>query len=65
MFWEVLAFHESATECVAAATPVPVSVSVVVEDCALLVKARVAVAAPAAVGLKVMVKFAVCPALIV
>ena len=55
----------NATECVAAVTPVPVSVSVVEEGCALLVKVRVAVAAPAAVGLKVMVKFALCPAAIV
>jgi len=65
MFCDVLAFQDSATECVEAATPVPVSVSVVEEDCALLAKVSVAVAAPAAVGLKVMVKFALCPALIV
>jgi hypothetical protein len=65
MFCELLGFHESPTECVEAWTPVPVSVSLVVEGCALLVKVSVADAAPAAVGLKVMVKFALCPALIV
>ena len=55
MLGDELAFQESATECVAAATPVPVRVSVFVGDCALLVNVRVAVAAPATVGLKVMV----------
>jgi|SRR5215469_1229765 len=65
MFDVVLALHDNATECVDPATPVPVSVSVVVEGCALLVKVRVAVADPAAVGLKLMVKFAFCPAAIV
>ena len=58
MFCEVLAFHDSATECVGAGVPVPVSVSVVVEGCALLVKVRVALTAPEVSGLKVMVKFA-------
>jgi hypothetical protein len=61
MFGEVLAFHDSATEC----APVPVSASVVVEGWALLVKVRVAPAAPEVRGLKVMVKFALCPAGIV
>jgi hypothetical protein len=61
----VLAFHDSATECVGAAVPVPVSVSLVVEGCALLVNVRVALAAPEVSGLKVIVKFALCPAAIV
>lgn len=65
IFREVLAFQDSATECVDAATPVPLSVSVIEEGCALLVNVSVAVAAPAVVGLKVMVKFVLCPALIV
>jgi len=65
MFCDVLALHDSATECVDAATPVPVRVSVVVEVCALLVNVSVAVVAPAAVGRNVIVKFALCPALIV
>lgn len=65
MFWELLAFQDSETECVDAATPVQVSVSVVVEGCALLVKVNVAVTAPATVGLHVTVKLALCPAAMV
>jgi len=58
---EVLAVHDRATVC----APVPVSVSVVVDGCALLVNVRVAVALPVTVGLNVIVKFALCPAAIV
>jgi hypothetical protein len=65
MFDDVLAFHESATECVAAATPVPVSDSVVVVGCALLVNVNVAPAEPATVGLNVIVNEALWPAGIV
>jgi hypothetical protein len=61
MFCDVLAVHDSETECEATA-PLPVSVSVVVEGCALLVKVSVALTAPAAVGLKVIVKFVLNPA---
>jgi len=64
MFCELLAFHDSATECVGAAVPVPVSASVVVEGWALLAKVSVALAAPEVRGLNVMVKFALCPAAI-
>ena len=65
IFDEVLAVQDSATECVETATPVPVSASVVVVGCALLVKVRVTLADPAVVGVKVMVKEALCPAGIV
>jgi hypothetical protein len=65
MFCDVLAFHDSATECVEAAVPVPVSISVVVEGCALLANVSVAVADPAVAGLNVIVKEALCPAAIV
>lgn len=65
IFDEVLAVQDNATECVEAATPVPVSASVVVVGCALLVNVSVALADPAVVGLKVIVKEAVCPAGIV
>jgi hypothetical protein len=65
MFDDVLAFHDSATECVAAAAPVPVSDSVVDDGWALLVNVSVAPAEPATVGLNVMVKEALCPAAIV
>ena len=44
-FGEGLAFHDKLTLCVDAGVPVPVSVAVVVEDCAL-VNVSVAVAAP-------------------
>jgi hypothetical protein len=46
MFEDVLAFHERATLWVDAGVPVPVSISVVVEGWPLLVKLRVAEAAP-------------------
>jgi hypothetical protein len=42
----VLAFHERFTVCVGAGVPVPVKVSTVVEDWALLVKVSVALTAP-------------------
>ncbi len=45
--------------------PVPVSDSVVVEGCALLVKVSVALAAPVTAGLKVTVKETLCPAAMV
>jgi len=61
MFSESLALQERATECVETDVPVPVSVSVVVEGCALLVNVSVALAAPAVVGLKVIVNDALCP----
>jgi hypothetical protein len=65
MSCEVLALQDNATECVEAETPVPVSASVVVEGWALLVKVSVALAAPAVVGLNVIVNEALCPAAIV
>ena len=65
MLDDVLAFHDKLTVCVAAAVPVPVTVSAVVEGCALLVKVSVPLAAPAAVGPKVTVNPALCPAGIV
>jgi hypothetical protein len=46
----VLAVHVRLTVCVGAAVPVPVADSVVVVDCALLVKLSVAVAAPVELG---------------
>jgi hypothetical protein len=61
----VLAVHDKLTLCVAAGVPVPVTASVVLEGCALLVKVRVPLAAPVAVGLKVTVNEALCPAGIV
>jgi hypothetical protein len=65
IFDEVLAVQDNATECVEAATPVPVSDSVVVVGCALLVNVSVALANPDVVGVNVIVKVAVCPAGIV
>ena len=62
---EVLAFHDKATECVEAASPVPVSATVVVGVCALLAKVSIAVCAPVVVGLKVTVNDTLCPAAIV
>jgi len=65
MLSESLALQESATECVEGDVPVPVSVSVVVEGWALLVNVSVALAAPATVGLNVIVNDALFPAEIV
>ncbi len=65
MLDEVLALHDNATECVAAATPEPVRASVAVEGCALLVNVNVAPAEPATVGLNVIVNEALVPAAIV
>jgi len=65
IFSDSLALQERLTECVGAAAPVPVSVSIVTEGCASLVKVNVALAAPAVVGLNVMVNDALCPAEIV
>ena len=48
--------------CPAWVVPVPLSVSVTVGVCALLVKESVPVADPAAMGLKVTVKGTLCPA---
>lgn len=62
MFPEVLAVQDRLTECVGAAVPLPVTVSVVVEGCALLVKVRVALALPATVGLNVTLNGTLCPA---
>ena len=61
----MLAFHERLTECTGAGVPVPVKVSVEAEGCALLVKVRVALAAPVVCGLKVTLKEVLCPAGIV
>jgi hypothetical protein len=47
MLGDVLAFQDRFTVCTGAAIPVPVSVSTVVEDWALLVKVTAAVTAPA------------------
>ena len=51
--------------CPTAAVPVPVSVPVEVDGCALLVAVSVALADPTAVGLNVIVKGTLCPAAIV
>ena len=48
-----------------AAVPVPVSDSLVVAVCALLVKAKVALADPGAVGVNFTVKGTICPAAMV
>jgi hypothetical protein len=61
----VLALHDRLIEYAGAAVPVPVRVSTVVEDCALLVKVSVAVTAPAVRGLNVIVNAALLPAAIV
>ena len=61
----MLAFHDKFTKCVGAGVPVPVSVSMMVEGWALLVKVSEALAAPFTCGLKVTVKDALCPAGIV
>lgn len=65
MFADVLAFHERLTECVEAAAPVPVALALVLDVWALLVKVKVAVCAPAVVGLNVTLKDALLPAAIV
>jgi len=62
---EVLAFHESATECVDAAIPVPVRASIVVAVWASLVNVSAAVCAPVVIGLNVTVNDALCPAAII
>jgi hypothetical protein len=59
---DVLAFHDRLTVCVDAGVPVPVTVSVVVLGCALLVNVSVALTAPATCGLKVTVNGVVWPA---
>jgi hypothetical protein len=56
-----LAVHDRFTECVGAGVPVPVSASVVVEDCALLVIVNVALAAAAVCGLNVIMNGVLCP----
>ena len=58
----MLALHDRLTECTDAAVPVPVMVSTVVEDWALLVKEIAAVAAPVAFGLNVTVNAVLFPA---
>ena len=58
---EVLAVHDKFTECVGAGVPVPVSAAVVVDERALLAMVKVALAAPDAVGLKIMVNGTLCP----
>lgn len=65
MFGDVLAFHDRFTLCVDAAVPVPVTVSVVVEGCALLVNVSVPLTDPVVEGLKVTVNVALFPARIV
>jgi hypothetical protein len=57
----VLAVHDKFTKCVGAGVPVPVSASVLVDDTALLIIVKVALAAVAVCGLKVMVNAALCP----
>jgi hypothetical protein len=59
---DVLASHDKFTEYVGDAVPVPVRASVEVEGCASLVTVSVALAAPAVVGLKVIVNGTLCPA---
>lgn len=61
MFGEELAFQDRLTEWDDAAVPVPVADSVVVEGCALLVKVRIALSAPATCGLNVNVNGTLCP----
>ncbi len=65
MFDDVLAVHDRLTECTGTGKPVPVSVPVVVEDCALLAKVAVALSAPVVRGLKVTVNGTLWPAGIV
>ena len=57
----MLAVHDKFTVCVGAGVPVPVRASVVVEERALLVIIKVALAAVAVCGLKVMLNAALCP----
>jgi hypothetical protein len=61
----VLALHDRLIAYTGAAVPVPVRVSTVVEDWALLVKVSAAVTAPVAWGLNFMVNAALFPAGIV
>jgi len=63
MFGDVLAVHDRLTVC--GVVPVPVSVSVVLVGCALLVKVSVPPATPDTCGLKVTVNEALWPAGIV
>jgi hypothetical protein len=65
MFCEVLAFQDRLTLCDGAGVPVPLSVSTVVEGCALLVNVSVPLAAPVVRGLKVTVNEVLWPAGIV
>ena len=65
MSGEELALHDKLTVCVGAGVPVPVRVSVAVDDWALLVNVSAPLAAPSTSGLKVTVNGALCPAGIV
>src|SRR5580700_3093029 len=62
---DVLAFQDRCTVCTGVDIPVPVKVSTVVEDWALLVKVNAAVAAPVVCGVNVTVNAAFWPAGIV
>lgn len=62
MFDELLAFHVKTTLWAGGVTPVPVEVSDVVAACALLVKVRFVLSAPATSGLYVTVNERLCPA---
>src|SRR5579871_3452421 len=62
---EVVASQDKVTVCVGAAVPVPVNPAVVIAGEASLVTVKVALRAPAAVGLNVIVYGRLCPAAIV
>lgn len=66
IFDDELAVHDRFTEYTGAGVPVPLRASVIVGLCAFVaLKVKVALAAPATVGLKVTVKGTLCPAAIV
>lgn len=65
IFEELLAFQDRLTVWEGGVTPVPVAASVMADGWALLVKVRVALAEPAARGLKVRVKGTLVPAVII
>ena len=62
---DVLPFHDRFTVCVGAAVPDPVSPSVVLDGCPLLVTVKLALAVPDVNGLNVMENDVLCPAGIV
>lgn len=60
---DVLAVHDRLTRCCTAAVPVPLTACATGAFVALLVNVTLPEVAPLAVGVNVMVKLALCPAL--